>query len=215
MRRRRGRVAAEVDRLRARRPAADDPAGDRPVALRRQHGARLAHRRRAPGGLAHDHAPSRRARARAAVAAATVGRCRTRRCWRPSAGATRYCRACRGGILDAALLRDAACMESYAGDAKLPLPRPMLRPALPLTAKLMAKSNKADDEKAQADLAALPGAAGAHRRVDRRRRARRRAAQRGRPADRQLDPPAEDDRGRAAADRRPTRPQGTEPDALV
>jgi glutathione S-transferase len=59
-------------------------------------------------------------------------------------------------LLDAAWLRNAACMESYAGDAKLPLPRPMLRPALPLTAKLMAKLNKADDEKAKADLAALP-----------------------------------------------------------
>jgi glutathione S-transferase len=59
-------------------------------------------------------------------------------------------------ILDAAFLRDAACIESYAGDAKLPLPRGMLRPALPLTAKLMGWRNKADDEKAKADLAALP-----------------------------------------------------------
>ncbi|HEV7938200.1 MAG TPA: glutathione S-transferase family protein [Solirubrobacteraceae bacterium] len=59
-------------------------------------------------------------------------------------------------LLDAAWLRDAACMESYAGDTKLPLPRPMLRPALPLTAKLMAKLNKADDEKVKADLVALP-----------------------------------------------------------
>jgi glutathione S-transferase len=32
----------------------------------------------------------------------------------------------------------------------------MLRPALPLTAKLMARRNKADDAKAKADLAALP-----------------------------------------------------------
>ncbi|HEY8303983.1 MAG TPA: glutathione S-transferase N-terminal domain-containing protein [Solirubrobacteraceae bacterium] len=59
-------------------------------------------------------------------------------------------------ILDAAFLRNPACMESYAGDAKLPLPRGMLRPALPLTAKLMAKRNKADDAKAKADIAALP-----------------------------------------------------------
>jgi glutathione S-transferase len=59
-------------------------------------------------------------------------------------------------ILDAAFLRDPACMEGYAGDAKMPLPRPMLRPALPLTAKLMARRNKADDEKARADIAALP-----------------------------------------------------------
>lgn len=59
-------------------------------------------------------------------------------------------------LLDAAFLRDPACMESYAGDAKMPLPRPMLRPALPLTAKLMAMRNKADDDKARADLTALP-----------------------------------------------------------
>jgi glutathione S-transferase len=59
-------------------------------------------------------------------------------------------------LLDAAFLRDPACMESYAGDTKLPLPRPLLRPALPLTAKLMARRNKADDEKARADIAALP-----------------------------------------------------------
>jgi glutathione S-transferase len=59
-------------------------------------------------------------------------------------------------LLDAAFLRNAACMESYAGDAKLPLPRAAMRPALPLTAKLMAKRNHAEDEKAKADLAALP-----------------------------------------------------------
>jgi glutathione S-transferase len=59
-------------------------------------------------------------------------------------------------LLDAAFLRDPACMESYVGDAKLPLPAGMLRPALPLTAKLMARRNKADDAKAKADLAALP-----------------------------------------------------------
>jgi glutathione S-transferase len=59
-------------------------------------------------------------------------------------------------ILDAAFLRDSACMESYAGDAKLPLPRAVLRPALPLTARLMARRNHAEDEKARADLVALP-----------------------------------------------------------
>jgi glutathione S-transferase len=48
-------------------------------------------------------------------------------------------------------------MESYAGDARLPLPRAMLRPALPLTARLMAIKNGARDESARADLAALPG----------------------------------------------------------
>ncbi len=60
-------------------------------------------------------------------------------------------------ILDAGFLRDSATMESYAGDAKLPLPRAMLRPALPLTAKLMARRNHAQDEPVRADLAALSG----------------------------------------------------------
>jgi len=59
-------------------------------------------------------------------------------------------------LLDAAFLRNAACMESYVGDAKLPLPRAVLRPGLPLTAKLMARRNHAEDENAKADLAALP-----------------------------------------------------------
>jgi len=59
-------------------------------------------------------------------------------------------------LIDAAFLRRPAAMESYAGDAKLLLPRPLLRPALPLTARLMAIRNKARDENARADLAALP-----------------------------------------------------------
>jgi glutathione S-transferase len=59
-------------------------------------------------------------------------------------------------ILDAGFLRDAGCMESYAGDADLPLPRGMLRPALPLTARLMAIRNRAKDENVVVDLKALP-----------------------------------------------------------
>jgi glutathione S-transferase len=59
-------------------------------------------------------------------------------------------------LIDAAFLRNPAAMESYAEDSKLPLPRAMLRPALPMTAKLMAIRNKARDENARADLAALP-----------------------------------------------------------
>ena len=58
-------------------------------------------------------------------------------------------------LIDAAFLRMPAAMESYAGDAKLPLPRALLRPALPLTARLMAIKNGARDESARADLAAL------------------------------------------------------------
>ena len=60
-------------------------------------------------------------------------------------------------LIDAAFLREPSAMESYAGDAKLPLPRAMLRPALPLTARLMAMKNGARDEAAREDLAALPG----------------------------------------------------------
>jgi glutathione S-transferase len=60
-------------------------------------------------------------------------------------------------ILDAAFLRDPTTMESFVGDARLPLPRAMLRPALPLTAKLMARRNHAEDDLVRADLAALSG----------------------------------------------------------
>jgi glutathione S-transferase len=60
-------------------------------------------------------------------------------------------------VIDAAFLRDAGAMESYVGDAKLPLPRSLLRPALPLTARLMAIRNKARDEAVREDFAALPG----------------------------------------------------------
>jgi glutathione S-transferase len=59
-------------------------------------------------------------------------------------------------IINAGFLRLPGCMESYAGDTKLPLPRALLRPALPLTAKLMARRNHAQDALVQADLAALP-----------------------------------------------------------
>ncbi len=59
-------------------------------------------------------------------------------------------------IIDVALVRCPAAMESYAGDSKLPLPRPLMRPALPLTARLMALKNKAREASARADLQALP-----------------------------------------------------------
>jgi glutathione S-transferase len=60
-------------------------------------------------------------------------------------------------IIDAAFLRKPRAMESYTSDAKLPLGPAMLRPAMPLTARLMAMKNKATDEAARADIAALPG----------------------------------------------------------
>jgi len=60
-------------------------------------------------------------------------------------------------IIDVAFLRRPAVMMSYAGDTPLPLPRPLLRRALPLAARLMAMKNKATDDAARAALAALPG----------------------------------------------------------
>jgi glutathione S-transferase len=59
-------------------------------------------------------------------------------------------------VLDVAFLRRPRAMESYAADAKLPLRPQLMRPAMPLTARLMASKNKATDESARADLAALP-----------------------------------------------------------
>jgi glutathione S-transferase len=60
-------------------------------------------------------------------------------------------------LIDAAFLRRPAAMESYASEAKLPLRPALLRPAMPLTARLMAIKNKASDEAARADIEALPG----------------------------------------------------------
>jgi glutathione S-transferase len=60
-------------------------------------------------------------------------------------------------IIDVAFLRSPYAMESYVGEAKLPLPRGLMRPAMPLTAKLMAFKNKARDSAARADIAGLPG----------------------------------------------------------
>jgi glutathione S-transferase len=60
-------------------------------------------------------------------------------------------------ILPRAFIRRPAAMESFVGDAKLPLPRALLRPSLPLTARLMALRSKTRDETARAALAGLPG----------------------------------------------------------
>jgi glutathione S-transferase len=59
-------------------------------------------------------------------------------------------------LIDAAFLRRPGAMESYAAEAKLPLRPALMRPAMPLTARLMARKNKATDEAARADIAALP-----------------------------------------------------------
>jgi glutathione S-transferase len=59
-------------------------------------------------------------------------------------------------LIDAAFLRRPGAMESYVGDAKLPLPRALLRPAMPLSARMMALRNRASDDAARADLRELP-----------------------------------------------------------
>jgi glutathione S-transferase len=60
-------------------------------------------------------------------------------------------------LIDVAFLRRPADMESYAGDNKLVLPVPLLRPTTPLVARLMAIRNGARDETARADLGDIPG----------------------------------------------------------
>jgi glutathione S-transferase len=58
-------------------------------------------------------------------------------------------------LIDVCFLRRPSAMESYAASAKLPLPMALLRPVMPLSARLMALKNKAREEAARADLAAL------------------------------------------------------------
>ena len=60
-------------------------------------------------------------------------------------------------LVNVAFIRRPSAMESYARGASLPLPLGVLRPAMPLTARLMAMKNKARDTAAREDLAALPG----------------------------------------------------------
>lgn len=58
-------------------------------------------------------------------------------------------------LIDVSFMRRPSAMESYAASAKLPLPMVLLRPVMPLSARLMALKNRARDEAARADLAAL------------------------------------------------------------
>jgi glutathione S-transferase len=60
-------------------------------------------------------------------------------------------------VLYLAFLSRPEAMLTYVGDAKLPLPIGVMRPALPLTARLMAIKNKAREDAVREDLAALPG----------------------------------------------------------
>ncbi|HEX3911802.1 MAG TPA: glutathione S-transferase N-terminal domain-containing protein [Solirubrobacteraceae bacterium] len=60
-------------------------------------------------------------------------------------------------VLYLAFLSRPEAMLTYASEAKLPLPIGLMRPALPLTARLMAIKNKAREGAVREDLAALPG----------------------------------------------------------
>jgi glutathione S-transferase len=57
----------------------------------------------------------------------------------------------------AGLRRDTGAMMSYAADAKMPLPRPLLRLGARPVAAFAARFNQAGDENALEDLRALPG----------------------------------------------------------
>jgi glutathione S-transferase len=59
-------------------------------------------------------------------------------------------------IIYLAFLAKPEAMLSYAGDAKLPLPLWLMRPAVPLVARLSAGKNKAGNDAVRDDLAALP-----------------------------------------------------------
>ena len=71
-------------------------------------------------------------RARSAPAAAVGGSRTTRACWRPSAGATRYCRAFRAG---SSTSHSYAVPRRWRATREMPscrFPRPLLRPTMPL-----------------------------------------------------------------------------------
>ena len=60
-------------------------------------------------------------------------------------------------LLPRAFVRKPALMESFlADDVELPLPRTLLRPGLPITARLLAARSKATDKGVGAALLALP-----------------------------------------------------------
>ena len=56
-----------------------------------------------------------------------------------------------------AMKRNPSAAPSYARDAKLKLPAPVVRASMPLIARGEIALNKASDDAARADLAALPG----------------------------------------------------------
>jgi glutathione S-transferase len=59
-------------------------------------------------------------------------------------------------LLPAAFVRRPQAMESYLGDSRLPLPVALLRPSMPLVARLLSAKSKLRDGEARTDLATLP-----------------------------------------------------------
>jgi glutathione S-transferase len=59
-------------------------------------------------------------------------------------------------ITDVLFIRCPAAMESYVGDARLPVPMPLLRPSAPLAARLMARLADADEPRVRRDVLELP-----------------------------------------------------------
>jgi glutathione S-transferase len=59
-------------------------------------------------------------------------------------------------ILIAAFMRGPGAMERYAAGAKMPLPLGLMRPAMPLTARLMGMKYRVRDDAAREDLSELP-----------------------------------------------------------
>ncbi len=60
-------------------------------------------------------------------------------------------------IIDVAFLRCPSAMTSYTAETGVPLPEVLVRPALPVFARLMALKNGAGQETVRADIVALPG----------------------------------------------------------
>lgn len=59
-------------------------------------------------------------------------------------------------ILDVGFVRAPRALESYAAQARLPIPPSAMRPLMPLTARLMAIRNSAGEAAGRADILALP-----------------------------------------------------------
>ena len=104
-------------------------------------------------------------------------------------------------ILDAAFMRVPGAMESYAADAKLPLPMGAAAPGDAADRPADGDRNTGRAMTPREPTCPRSRASSTSSTAGSRTPARRAAAQRRRPADRQRDPPASEHRRRTAADR--------------